>query len=120
MGCSLIVYDGICAPRVAYQSLKRMRAPWTRTLGLIGKRRIDPRCAYLFDHCPSVHTCFMRVSIDVILCDRDMRVLHVETMQPWRISSKRTSGTRAIIEAAAGSAAELGVGPGCILSIESR
>lgn len=120
MGLSLMVYDGICAPRVAYPNLKRMRAPWTRALGLIGKRRIDPRCAYLFDRCPSVHTCFMRVPIDVILCDRDMRVLRVETMQPWRMSSKRMRGARTIIEAASGSASELGIAPGCILSIESR
>lgn len=119
MARALMVYDGICAPRVAYPDLRMMRAPWTRALGLIGRRSIDPRCAYLFDRCPSVHTCFMRVPIDVIACDRDMCVLHVETMRPWRLSSKRVHGTRTIIEAAAGSAAELGIKPECILSVAS-
>jgi uncharacterized membrane protein (UPF0127 family) len=60
----------------------------------------------------------MHVPIDVIACDRDMCVLHVETMHPWRLSSTRVRETRTIIEAAAGSAAELGIKPGCILSIE--
>ena len=118
MGRSLMVYDGICSPRVSYPDLRLMRAPWTRALGLIGKRCIDKRRAYLFGHCRSVHTCFMHVPIDVIACDRDMCVLHVETMHPWRLSSTRVRETRTIIEAAAGSAAELGIKPGCILSIE--
>lgn len=118
MMAALMVSDGICASRIAYPSLRRMRAPWTRMIGLIGKRRIDPRRAYLFDHCPSVHTCFMSVPIDVIICDRDMRVLRVETMRPWRMLSERPRKARAVIEAAAGSAAELGIKPGCALSIK--
>lgn len=116
---ALMVSDGLSATRVAYSNLRRMRAPWTRALGLIGKRHVDPRCAYLFGHCTSVHTCFMRVPIDVIACDRDMCVLHVETMRPWRLTSKRVHGTRTIIEAAAGTAAELGIKPGCILYVAS-
>ncbi|WP_425430958.1 DUF192 domain-containing protein [Eggerthella timonensis] len=95
-----------------------MRAPWTRALGLIGKKYVDPRCAYLFNHCPSVHTCFMSLPIDVIVCDRDMRVLHVETMRPWCLSSTRIRESHAIIEAAADSAAELGIKPGCVLLVE--
>lgn len=120
MGRSLMVYDGICSPRVAYPDLRLMRAPWTRALGLIGKSKIDKSRAYLFDHCRSVHSCFMGISIDVIACDRDMCVLFVETMRPWRLSSTRIRGTRTIIEASAGSAAELGIKPGCILSVEDR
>ena len=115
---ALMVSDGLSATRVAYPNLQRMSAPWTRALGLIGKRRIDPRCAYLFGHCTSVHTCFMRVPIDVIACDRDMCVLHVETMRPWRLSSTRIRESHTIIEAAAGSAAELGVKQGCVLLVE--
>lgn len=117
---ALMVSDGVSAIRVAYPDLRRMRAPWTRAFGLISKKHVDPRCAYLFDHCPSVHTCFMLTPIDVIACDRDMRVLHVETMHPWRATSKRVHGTRTIIEAAAGSAAELGIKQGCILSVVSE
>lgn len=118
MTAALMISDGICAPRIAYPSLRRMRAPWTRMVGLIGKRRIDPQRAYLFDYCSAVHTCFMSVSIDVIVCDRDLCVLHVETMRPWRMSSKRLRKARAVIEAAAGSAAELGIKPGCVLLIK--
>lgn len=112
---ALEVCDGIAARRIAYPEVKAMRAPWTRAIGLIGRKRIDSRRAYLFKHCPSVHTCFMCVPIDVILCDKHMTVLHVETMHPWRTSSKRLKGVYAIIEATAGSAEELGITPGCSL-----
>lgn len=118
MARALIVHDGIRSLRVAYPDLRLMRAPWTRALGLIGKSQIDKTRAYLFDHCRSVHTCFMNIPIDVIACDRDMRVLHVETMRPWRLSSTRIRGTRTIIEASAGSTAELGIKFGSILSIK--
>lgn len=115
MGGTLEVCDGIAARRIAYPELKAMRAPWTRAIGLIGRKRIDSRRAYLFKHCPSVHTCFMSVPIDVIMCDKHMTVLRVETMPPWHLRSSKTPGTRAIIEAAAGSAEELGITPGCSL-----
>ena len=112
---ALEVCDGIAARRIAYPEVKAMRAPWTRAVGLIGRKRIDSRRAYLFKHCPSVHTCFMSVPIDVILCDKHMTVLYIDTMRPWRTSSKRLRGVCTIIEAAAGSAEELGIIPGCSL-----
>ena len=102
--------------RIVYRQLHRMRAPWTRAVGLIGRKHIDGRCAYLFAHCASVHTCFMSVPIDVIICDRHLRVLHVETMRPWRASSPRIKGARCIVEAAAGTAAA-GIAVGSQLTI---
>lgn len=117
MGRALMVYDGICSPRVAYPDLHLMRSPWTRARGLIGKRKVNFQSAYLFDRCRTVHTCFMRIPIDVISCDKDMRVLHVDTVDPWRLSTEATKGTRMIIEAAAGSASEMGIRLGCTLSV---
>lgn len=114
---ALEVCDGIASRRIAYPEVKAMRAPWTRAIGLIGRKRIDRRRAYMFKHCSSVHTCFMSVPIDVILCDKYMTVLHVETMHPWRTSSKKLRGVRTIIEAAAGSAEELGITPRCSLYV---
>ncbi|MEF9841318.1 MAG: DUF192 domain-containing protein [Raoultibacter sp.] len=74
-----------------------------RVIGLMGRRTIDPHAAYLFPRCASVHTCFMRVSIDLIFIDETRRVLAVETLRPWHVS-RRVKGTAAIIEAACGSA----------------
>lgn len=119
MARALMVHDGICPPRVAYPDLHLMRAPWTRALGLLGKRKISVRSAWLFNRCGAVHTCGMRMPIDVILCDKDMRVLRVDHVDPWRPSTERARGGRMVVEAAAGSASEVGIWPGCVLSIAS-
>lgn len=100
---------------VVYRHVKIMRAVWTRAIGLIGKKHVDFQCAYLFPLCPSVHTKLMSIPIDVIVCDKHLRVLAVETMQPWQASSPKINGAHTIIEAAAGSAAAAGVVPGELL-----
>lgn len=92
-----------------------MRTPWTRALGLIGRKRVRAGAAYLFAFCPSVHTHLMRTAIDVIVCDKHMTVLAVETMEPGRSSSPKVRGARTIVEAAPGSAAEAGIVVGCRL-----
>lgn len=95
--------------RIVYPELHPMCAPWTRAVGLIGRKQVRAGSAYIFRRCPSVHTCFMSVPIDVIICDKHMCVLHVETMQPWRTSSPKIKGAHTIIEVAAGSAKTLGI-----------
>lgn len=57
----------------------------------------------------------MQTAIDVIVCDRHMRVLAVTTMQPGHTSSPKVRGARAVIEAAPGTAAALGIEVGCQL-----
>lgn len=101
--------------KIAYPELRRMRMPWTRAVGLIGRKKVKPGAAYLFGHCPSVHTHLMRTAIDVIVCDKHMTVLAVETMEPGRSSSPKVRGARAVVEAAPGSAAEAGIAVGCRL-----
>lgn len=103
--------------KIAYPELRRMRMPWTRAVGLIGRKKVKPGAAYLFGHCPSVHTHLMRTAIDVIVCDKHMTVLAVETMEPGRSSSPKVRGARAVVEAAPGSAAEAGIAPGSSLCL---
>lgn len=45
-----------------------------RFFGFMGKANIDH--ALLFNHCSSIHTFFMRESIDVILLDKDNTILY--------------------------------------------
>lgn len=103
--------------KIAYPELRRMRMPWTRAVGLIGRKKVKPGAAYLFGHCPSVHTHLMRTAIDVIVCDKHMTVLAVETMEPGRSSSPKVRGARAVVESAPGSAAEAGIAPGSSLCL---
>ena len=111
---------GLCREnsiKIVYPELRRMRMPWTRAMGLIGRESVKPGAAYLFAHCPSVHTHLMRTAIDVIVCDKHMTVLAVETMEPGRRSSPKARGARAVVEAAPGSAAEAGIAPGASLCL---
>lgn len=46
---------------------------FSRLKGFMFTKNIDK--ALLFDRCNSIHTFFMKENIDVIMCDRDNRVL---------------------------------------------
>jgi uncharacterized membrane protein (UPF0127 family) len=57
---------------------------------------------------------FMRFSIDVVFCDRDLRVLSVASdVAKWRMRSQR--GAKVTIELPAGEAARRGVVAGARL-----
>ena len=49
----------------------------------------------------SVHTFGMRFAVDVAVCDKDMVVLGVTTLRPWRMSLPRRRG-RWMVEAQSG------------------
>lgn len=51
--------------------------------------------------CQSVHTLFMRYTIDVAFVDRESRVLSVSTLKPWRLSRWARKAT-GVIELPAG------------------
>ena len=46
---------------------------YSRFMGFMFKKNIDK--ALLFKNCNSIHTCFMRNSIDVIMCNKDYKVI---------------------------------------------
>jgi uncharacterized membrane protein (UPF0127 family) len=54
--------------------------------------------------CGSIHTFWMRFAIDVVMLDRNCRVLAVrQRVRPWRIVTA-VRGTHSILELPAGSA----------------
>jgi uncharacterized membrane protein (UPF0127 family) len=72
----------------------------SRARGLLGRDGIDG--ALLIKPALSVHTLGMRFALDVAFVDRDMKVMAVVCMQPWRLGLPRF-GARGVIEAEAGS-----------------
>lgn len=94
--------------KVLFRPVFIMDTPFKRVIGLMGKRTISPDAAYLFPRCTSIHTCFMRVPIDVVFLDSSLQVLGVETLAPWHLS-QRPRGTHAIIETAAHAADAKGI-----------
>lgn len=85
--------------------------PWTRLVGLLGKKALPQGEALLIQPCSSVHTFFMRFDMDAIFIDREHRVLKVRrSMRPFRVAGARKS--RAVIELMGGAIAEDGVKEG--------
>jgi len=95
--------------RLAATPLRRLR-------GLLGRSELPPGEGILLRPCGSVHTMFMRFPIDVVFCDRDLRVLSVSAaVPPWRMRAQR--GAHVVIELSAGEASRRGVAAGVQLRI---
>lgn len=83
--------------------------PLRRMKGLLGRRELSPGEGMLFRPAGSIHMFFMRIGLDVVFCDADLRVVRVvRGLRPWRIAGAR--GAKVAIELGAGGAA--GVEPG--------
>ncbi len=70
-----------------------------RTRGLLGKSSYEG--AMVLPRTRAVHTFGMRMAVDVAVCDKDLTVLGVTTLRPYRMTLPRRGG-RSIIEAQAG------------------
>ncbi|MEI6166296.1 MAG: DUF192 domain-containing protein [bacterium] len=58
---------------------------WKRSIGLMGRRGLNPGQGLLLSPCGSIHTCFMCFSIDLIFLDSNGRVVRiVQQVPPWR------------------------------------
>lgn len=82
---------------------------FSRFVGLMGRPRLDPSEGLLLRRCSRVHTCFMRFPIDVVYLSASHRVLHVETLLPWKTGS-RIEGAAHVLELAAGRKDDLIIG----------
>jgi len=90
--------------------------PLSRMRGLLGRSALGRDEGILLRPCSSIHTFFMRFPIDVVFCDRDLRVLAVAAdVGPWRVRAKR--GARVAVELAAGEAERRGVHAGAQLRV---
>jgi uncharacterized membrane protein (UPF0127 family) len=82
-----------------------------RRRGLLGRDGLETGRAMLIAPCSSIHTWFMRFSIDVIFVARDGRVLKTRAaMPPWRLAV--APGAYAVVELPAGAIAKSRVGIG--------
>ncbi len=87
-----------------------------RLVGLIGKKSMPERSALVLKPCKSVHTFFMRLSIDVVFLDQDGRVLLViAEMPPFRISPVVKGALKAV--ELPGGTVKNGIRPGDVLVI---
>ena len=80
---------------------------WEKFRGLMLERELAPDEALLLQRCNSVHTCFMKIPIDVLFLSLDGTVCHVlEEMRPWRFSPV-VRRARHVLECCSGTAHRL-------------
>ena len=83
-----------------------------RCIGLIGKEKLQPGEGLFIIGCSSIHTFFMRFSIDVIFLDGHNRVVKVvENLRPYRIFLGPLS-TRSVLELPLGTIQRSGTNTG--------
>ena len=82
----------------------------------MGRRDLPRADGMLFRPGGSVHMFFMRIPLDIVFCDRDLRVVGVRAdLRPWRLAGQR--GAKLTLELAAGEAGRRGVAVGTQLRI---
>ena len=88
--------------------------PFARMRGLLGRGSLPSGEGILLRPAASIHTFFMRFSIDAVFLDDDLRVVGIaEDLRPWRAAGRR--GARAVLELPAGECARRGLRVGdCI------
>jgi len=68
-------------------NLEVARSLMARTRGLLGRRELPPGSGMLIDSCPSVHTWFMSIPIDVVFLDRENHVVGLKrNLRPFRMA----------------------------------
>lgn len=77
---------------------------WPRLKGLQFRRQLPHGTGFLLIPCSSIHTCWMRFAIDVVMLDDAGRVVDVRReVRPWRFVIPKQK-THAILELPTGSA----------------
>jgi uncharacterized membrane protein (UPF0127 family) len=102
--------------RLVVERLELACGFWSRFAGLQLRPRPPRGSGLLLAPCSSIHTCFLRFAIDVVMLDESGRVLEVRRgVRPWRavLPGRRTF---AILEIPAADASE--IEPGQSLRLE--
>lgn len=106
------------APEAFAGEARLARSMWQRMVGLLNRSSLGRGEALILPHCRSVHTCFMRFPIDVVLVDGGWRVVAVyPDLLPWRMIPYVWTA-KAVIELPSGAASQAQVAPGAQLVVE--
>ena len=90
----------------------------TRARGLMGRKEWKEFDGLLLSPCSSIHTCFMRMPIDVCFLDREQRVLRVlGGLGSWRFAFG-PRGTRHTLELPSGALQQGATRAGDCLTME--
>lgn len=90
-----------------------------RWKGWMFRDSVGPDEGLLLPDCGAIHTCFMRIPIDVVFLDGGRRILEIRgNLLPWRVAS--SVGAVSVLELAAGRARKCNLCRGMVLTISGR
>src|SRR3954466_9571331 len=99
--------------RLLLDRLRFARRARTRMRGLLGRRELEQGEGLAFRE-KSIHMFFMRMSLDIVFCDAQLKIVRVVgELPPWRIAACRRA--RYVLEIGPGEAARLGLQVGMVL-----
>jgi uncharacterized membrane protein (UPF0127 family) len=102
--------------QLLFDRMRFARSSSSRVRGLLGRRSLPVGEGLAFRE-KSIHMFFMRMSLDVVFCDAEMRIVRiVPDLAPWRASGCRLA--RYVLEVGPGEAARLGLEEGMALTVE--
>ena len=91
---------------------------WSRFVGLMGRGGLPRGYGLIIKPGGAIHMFFMRIPLDVLHVDHDMRVTHVlRGIRPWRLGPLFVGGALAI-ELPVGAAD--GTQPGDVIAVEDH
>jgi uncharacterized membrane protein (UPF0127 family) len=97
------------------ERLRFARSLASRTRGLLGRTSLPPGEGLAFRE-RSIHMFFMRMPLDIVFCDADLRIVRVvHELRPWRMAGSRRA--RYVLELGPGEARRLGLEPGLQLRV---
>jgi len=68
------------------EHVEKAEGLYPRMKGLLGKNSLDDQQALWIDDCSSIHTAFMKFSIDAVFVDKSFVVRACrKNIQPWRL-----------------------------------
>ena len=87
-----------------------------RLVGLIGRRTFENKALWIHA-CNSVHTCFMKFSIDLVFVDEKLQVKALrKNLRPWRMTLP-VFGAKSVFEMPAGTLEKVSVEVGDKLDV---
>lgn len=98
--------------KIILSDLKIADAFWDRAVGLLGLPSLAEQTGLYIMRTNSIHTCFMKFSIDCIFLNSEMKVKKIVThVKPWRLVLP-VIGANAVIEVASGVAKSMNLKKG--------
>jgi uncharacterized membrane protein (UPF0127 family) len=87
--------------------LKVAKTFWARGKGLLGVKNLSEEQGLWIDQCNSIHTFFMKMTIDCVFLDKKMRIKKIYAEVPPHRLVLPVWGARSVVELRQGRAAEL-------------